>query len=68
MTKKENPSKNYGLLPPKIAESEIASLGYGLCESGGSIYNKDTNKNTLSSCFHNDKSRNTIQASFKSHK
>jgi hypothetical protein len=45
MKKKER--KKYGLLPPKIAESDTASLGYGLCGSGGSIYNKDTSQNTL---------------------
>jgi hypothetical protein len=33
MTKKER--KKYGLLPPKIAESDTVSLGHGLCESGG---------------------------------
>jgi hypothetical protein len=33
MTKKER--KKYGLLPPKIAESDITSLGHGLCGSGG---------------------------------
>jgi hypothetical protein len=27
--------KEYGLLPPKIAESDTASLGHGLCGSGG---------------------------------
>jgi hypothetical protein len=46
MTKKE--CKKYGLLTPKIAESEIVSPGNGLCGSGGSIYNKDTSQNTLS--------------------
>jgi hypothetical protein len=40
--------KKYGLLPPKIAESDILSLGHGMCGSGGSIYNKDTSQNTLS--------------------
>jgi hypothetical protein len=33
MTKKER--KKYGMLPPKIAESDTASLGHGLCGSGG---------------------------------
>jgi hypothetical protein len=33
MTKKER--KEYGLLPPKIAESDAVSLGHGLCGSGG---------------------------------
>jgi hypothetical protein len=47
MTKKEKERKKYGLLPPKIAESDTASLGHGLCGSGGSIYNKDTSQNTL---------------------
>jgi hypothetical protein len=46
MTKKER--KKYGLLPPKIAESDTVSFGNGLCRSGGSIYNKDTIQNTLS--------------------
>jgi hypothetical protein len=40
--------KKYGLLPHKIAESDTTSLVYGLCRSGGSIYNKDTSQNTLS--------------------
>jgi hypothetical protein len=30
MTKKEQPHKKFGLLPPKIAESDIISLGHGL--------------------------------------
>jgi hypothetical protein len=49
MTKKER--KKYGLLPPKISESDTVSLGHGLCGSGGitSIYNNDTSQNTLSS-------------------
>jgi hypothetical protein len=33
MTKKER--KKYGLLPPKIAESDTQPLGHGLCGSGG---------------------------------
>jgi hypothetical protein len=48
MTKKENNRKKYRLLPPKIAESDIRSLIYGLCRSGGYIYNKDIIQNTLS--------------------
>jgi hypothetical protein len=53
MTKKDPECKKYGLLPPKIAESDAASLGHGLCRSGGSIYNKDTSQNTLSVlCLH----------------
>jgi hypothetical protein len=47
MTKKKR--KKYGLLPPKIAECDTQFLGHGLCGSDGSIFNKDTNKNTLSS-------------------
>jgi hypothetical protein len=35
MTKKENNRKKYGLLPPKIAESDTLFLGHGLCGSGG---------------------------------
>jgi hypothetical protein len=38
MTKKEPERKKYGLLPPKIAESDIWSLGHGLRGSGGSIF------------------------------
>jgi hypothetical protein len=54
MTKIER--KKYGLLPPKIAESDTASLCHGMCGSGGSIYNKETRQNTLSACTHNDRS------------
>jgi hypothetical protein len=48
MTKKER--KKYGMISPKIAESDIISLGHDLCGSGGttSIYNKDTIENTHS--------------------
>jgi hypothetical protein len=48
MTKKDR--KKYGLLPPKIAESDTQSLSHGLCGSGGttSIYIKDTSQNTPS--------------------
>jgi hypothetical protein len=63
MTKKER--KKYGLLPPKIAESDIVSLVHGLCGSGGTIYNKDTSQNTLSACNHNDRSNSTTQVSLK---
>jgi hypothetical protein len=35
MTKKDNNCKKYGLLPPKIAESDIVSVDHGLCGSGG---------------------------------
>jgi hypothetical protein len=35
MTKKENNRKKYGLLPPKIAESDTVSLVHGLCGPGG---------------------------------
>jgi hypothetical protein len=35
MTMKELTEKKYGLLPPKIAESDTVSLGHGLCESNG---------------------------------
>jgi hypothetical protein len=48
MTKTERTRKKYGLFPPKIAESEIVSLGHGMCGSGGSIHNKDISQNTLS--------------------
>jgi hypothetical protein len=35
MTKKERARKKYGLLPPKIAESDTVSMGHGLCGSCG---------------------------------
>jgi hypothetical protein len=35
MTKKEQTIKKYGLLPPKIAESDTVSLVHGMCGSGG---------------------------------
>jgi hypothetical protein len=63
MTKKER--KKYGLLPPKIAESDIVTLVHGLCGSGGSIYNKDTIQITLSACTHNDRSSNKSLADLK---
>jgi hypothetical protein len=51
MTKKER--KKYGLLPPKVAESDPVSLCHGMCGSGGSIHNKDTSQNTFSVlCLH----------------
>jgi hypothetical protein len=60
MTKKENNRKKYWLLPPKIAESDtVSSLDHGLCGSGRSIHNKDTSQSILSTCTHNDRSRNT---------
>jgi hypothetical protein len=46
ITKKER--KKYGLIPPKIAESDLQSQGHGMCGSGESIYNKDTSQNRLS--------------------
>jgi hypothetical protein len=33
MTKKLNNRKKYGILPPKISESDTLSLGHGLCGS-----------------------------------
>jgi hypothetical protein len=51
MTKKEKQRKKYWLLLPKIADSDTVYLGHGLCGSGGSIYNKDTSQNTLSSAL-----------------
>jgi hypothetical protein len=48
MTKKEHARKKYGLLTPKIAESDIATLGHGWCRSVGFIYNKDTSQTKLS--------------------
>jgi hypothetical protein len=33
ITKKER--KKYGMLPPKIAESDLGSQGHGMCGSGG---------------------------------
>jgi hypothetical protein len=67
MTKKDHTRKKYGLLPPKIAESDTQSLGHGLCGSGGSIYNKDTSQNTLylPACTHNDRSSKTPLAGLK---
>jgi hypothetical protein len=47
MTKKECTRKIYGLLPPKIAESDTLPLVHGLCESNGSIFNKDIMQNIL---------------------
>jgi hypothetical protein len=45
MTKKERTRKKYGLLPPKIAESDPWVM---VCvDLLGSIYNKDTSQNTL---------------------
>jgi hypothetical protein len=35
MTKKEHKLKKYGLLTPKITESDTILLGHGLCGSGG---------------------------------
>jgi hypothetical protein len=52
-----------GMIPTKIAESDIASLGHGLCGSGGSIYNKDTSQNTLSSFTHKYRSSHWLQIS-----
>jgi hypothetical protein len=65
MTKKDQKRKKYGLLPPKIAEYDIISLGHGLCGIfwDRSIYNNDTSQNTLSACNHNDRSRNQAQGS-----
>jgi hypothetical protein len=40
--------KKYGMIAPKIAESEVVSLGNDMCGSGESIYNKGTSQNTLS--------------------
>jgi hypothetical protein len=65
MTKKERMRKKYGMLPPKIAESDTATLGHSLCGSGGSIYNNDTSQSTLSVCTHNDRSRNQTQVGLK---
>jgi hypothetical protein len=45
MTKKQH--KKYGLLPPKIAESDLGSLDHGLRGTCTSIYNKNTIQNTL---------------------
>jgi Integrase zinc binding domain len=51
LTKRER--KKYGLLPPKIAESDPCTPGHGLCRSSGSIYNNDTTQDTLSAGPHN---------------
>jgi hypothetical protein len=63
MTKKEH--KKNGLLSLKVAVSDTVTLGHGLCGSGGSIYNKDTIKSTLSACNHNDISSNQVQVGLK---
>jgi hypothetical protein len=65
MTKKEHVCKKYGLIPQKILECDIISLGHVLCGTGGSIYNKDTSQNTLSAFTHNDRSRNTTLVALK---
>jgi hypothetical protein len=52
--KKERASKKYGLLIPKIAESDIETLGHGLCRSVEFIYNKDTSQKILSACADNN--------------
>jgi hypothetical protein len=49
MTKKKPGRKKYELLPAKMAESDTEFLDHDICTSGGSIYNKDTSQNTLSS-------------------
>jgi hypothetical protein len=49
MLKKER--KKYHLLLTKVAESDIVTLGYGLCGSGGFIYNKDTIQNRQTLCL-----------------
>jgi hypothetical protein len=48
MTNKHREINKYGLLPPKIAESDTVTLGHGLCGSGGYIYNKDRSQNAFS--------------------
>jgi hypothetical protein len=45
--KEKEKCKKYRLLPFKIDEPQIVSLGHGLCGSGGSMYNKDTSQSTL---------------------
>jgi hypothetical protein len=64
ITKTENARKNYGLIPPKIVESDTVSLGHDLCGSGGTtfIYNKESIQKTLSAYTYNDKYRNQAQA------
>jgi hypothetical protein len=42
MTKKEHTRKKYGLISPKIKESDFFTQSHGLCGSGVFIYNKDT--------------------------
>jgi hypothetical protein len=68
MTKKEHARKKYGLLPPKIEESDTVFLGHGMCGSGRFIYNKGTIQNTNSLCFaytHNDRLSSTSYAGLK---
>jgi hypothetical protein len=63
LTKKSLINKTYGLLPTKITESDIVTLGHELCQSDGttSIYNKDNIQNTLSAFNHNDRSSHKSQ-------
>jgi hypothetical protein len=49
MTKKERANKKYGMQSTPTQNSRILPLGHGMCGSGGSIYNKYTSQNTLSS-------------------
>jgi hypothetical protein len=55
MTKKNHSNKKYGLLMPKIAESDTESLDHGICGSVRSIYNKN----------HSHTSRNQTQVALK---
>jgi hypothetical protein len=65
MTRKKSSRKKYGPLPSKIAESDIVSLGYGLCASDGSIYNKDNSQDKIFAWNHDDTSSNILQAGLK---
>jgi hypothetical protein len=45
--KNEFMRKKYGLLPPKIVESNKQSLGHGMCGCGDSPYNNYKIQNTI---------------------
>jgi hypothetical protein len=46
--------QKYGLLPYKIAKSDTEFMVHGVWGSGGTIYNKDTIQNKLSTCTNNN--------------
>jgi hypothetical protein len=62
MTKLER--KKYGLLSPKVAESDTNPLVM-VCLELLYLYDEDTSQNTLSACTHNDRSKNISQVGLK---